>query len=78
MYIVSILILMQAVQHVVMTAGIFLFCLYFALGVPGVGAVWSICGSSVRLLEICYHSPYLWMYICNFVGGRRGQDCLVK
>ncbi|CAM9315807.1 unnamed protein product [Ascophyllum nodosum] len=60
---------LKAVQHVVMTAGIFLFCLYFALGVPGVGAVWSICGSSVGFtvsyllpagfyLKIRSHKPF--------------------
>ncbi|CAM9164895.1 unnamed protein product [Ectocarpus sp. 8 AP-2014] len=45
-----------AVRHVGTTVAIMGFSLFCALSVPGVGVVWSICGSSVGFM-ICYLLP---------------------
>ncbi|CAM9573705.1 unnamed protein product [Discosporangium mesarthrocarpum] len=46
------------IRHVGTTLGLLLFCLFCATSVPGVGIVWSICGSSVGFL-VCYLLPAL-------------------
>eukprot|EP00903_Cladosiphon_okamuranus_P022166 g20383.t3 len=46
-------------RHVLTTVAIMGFSLYCALSVPGVGIVWSICGSSVGFM-VCYTLPSLF------------------
>eukprot|EP00752_Nemacystus_decipiens_P011549 g10255.t1 len=46
-------------RHVLTTVAIMAVSLYCALSVPGVGIVWSICGSSVGFM-ICYTLPSLF------------------
>ncbi|KAG5175402.1 transmembrane amino acid transporter protein-domain-containing protein [Tribonema minus] len=38
---------MKAARHFMTTVGLMIFCLFFAVSIPGVALVWSICGSSV-------------------------------
>ncbi|CAN0347772.1 unnamed protein product [Pylaiella littoralis] len=47
---------LRATRHVATTVILMGFSLYCALSVPGVGVVWSICGSSVGFM-ICYLLP---------------------
>jgi hypothetical protein len=47
------------VRHLVATLCLLGICLYAAVGIPGVGVVWSLCGSSMGMM-IAYCMPAIF------------------